>query len=127
MKLKDARSAYDYLSGKLSEVVRQLSFAGIAVIWMFKSGSGGIQFDDRLLWPLRFFVVVLALDLLHYAYASAAWSRFAYMEERQGVKDEDEVEPDERINWTSLFFFWGKALVCVIAYLIMLICLWSYF
>lgn len=125
MTLKDARSAYDYSSGKLSDLVRQLSFAGIAVVWMFKTGTGGIPFDVRLVWPLKFLVTALAFDLLHYTYASYAWSRFAHKQEREGAKDSDIVKPDEKINWPTLFFFWGKALLCVTAYGLLLIFLWD--
>jgi hypothetical protein len=123
--LKEARDSYGYSSGKLSDVVRQLSFAGIAVVWMFKTGTGGIPFDARLVWPLKFLVSSLALDLLHYAYAALAWGRFAHMREKDGVKDADEVFPDESINWISLVFFWSKAFLCVVAYVLLLICLWN--
>ncbi len=127
MILKDARNAYDYYSGKLSDVVRQLAFAGIAVIWIFKNGASVIPFDERLVWPLRFLVGALACDLLHYVYASLAWGRFAHMHGKDGTKDADEVEPDEKINWTSLVFFWFKAFLCVISYALLLICLWNRF
>jgi sugar/nucleoside kinase (ribokinase family) len=39
MKLSEVRDAYETLSGKASEIARQLSLAGIAVIWIFKSGT----------------------------------------------------------------------------------------
>ena len=35
MKLSEIRVAYEELSGKLSEINRQLCFAGFAVIWIF--------------------------------------------------------------------------------------------
>ncbi len=34
MNLERARKAYDYYTGKLSDVARQLSFAGIAIIYI---------------------------------------------------------------------------------------------
>ncbi len=39
MKLSDYRETYYEFSGKLSDVSRQLSFAGIALIWLFKLDS----------------------------------------------------------------------------------------
>jgi len=123
--LKEARGAYDYFSGKLSEIVRQLSFAGIAVVWMFKSESGGVPFDVALLMPLRFFVVSLALDLAHYGYGSLAWGRFAHVQEKQGVTDDHNVDPPDHINWPSIAFFWLKSVSCALGYLILIIRLWD--
>jgi hypothetical protein len=122
VKLKDARDAYYTYSGKLSDIVRQLSFAGIAVIWIFRASSenGGIVFQAVLIWPLLFLVVALALDLLHYLYGSIAWSLFAHCADKKGKRDEDEVEPHESINWPSNVFFYSKAAFCVIAYILLI-------
>ncbi len=35
MKLDEIRKAYEDLSGSLSSVVRQINFAGIAIVWIF--------------------------------------------------------------------------------------------
>ena len=122
MKLKDARDAYYQYSGKLSDIVRQLSFAGIAVIWIFRASpeNGGIVFQAVLIWPLLFLVVALALDLLHYLYASIAWSSFAHRADKKGKEDEDEVCPHESINWPSNIFFYSKAAFCIIAYILLI-------
>jgi len=37
MKLAQARGHYEYFSGKASDISRQLGFAGIALIWVFKT------------------------------------------------------------------------------------------
>ena len=88
-------------------------------------GTGGIPFDARLVWPLKFLVSALACDLLHYAYAAIAWGRFAHLHDKEDVKDSEEVFPHEAINWTSLALFWTKAFFCVVAYVLLLICLWN--
>lgn len=36
MKLVNVRETIDYNTGKTSEIVRQLGFAGIALIWILK-------------------------------------------------------------------------------------------
>lgn len=41
MKLQDVRSTYYELSGKTSDLVRQLGFAGIALIWLFRTDLAG--------------------------------------------------------------------------------------
>jgi hypothetical protein len=122
--LKEARESYYELSAKLSELIRQLSFAGIAVIWMFRVGSdtGGIAFDRCLIRPLLLFVCALVLDLFHYLYGSIAWSRFAHVQEKKkGKKDDDKVSPSDWINRPSLFLFYGKTAVCAYAYVFLVL------
>jgi hypothetical protein len=122
MKLKDAREYYNQRSTKLSEVVRQLNFAGIAVIWLLRTGekTGGIPYNDFLLWPLGLFVASATFDLLHYAYASAAWGIFHRHKEKELKNNQDaEFHAPAAINWLSNLFFWGKSIVTVAAYLLL--------
>lgn len=122
MKLKDAREYYNQRSTKLSEVVRQLNFAGIAVIWLFRTGekTGGIPYNDSLLWPLGFLVASATFDLLQYAYASAAWGIFHRAKEKElNHNQETEFHAPAAINWLSNFFFWGKAIMTVAAYFLL--------
>ena len=39
MKLEDVKNAYETLSGTASQIIRQLSLAGIALIWLFNIGT----------------------------------------------------------------------------------------
>ena|SRR2546430_13063717 len=119
MKLRDAREFYNQRSTKLSDVVRQLYFAGIAVIWLLRTGdkAGGIPFNESLLWPLGLLVTAATFDLLHYAYASAAWGIFHRKKEKAIKHDQDkEFRAPASINHLTLFFFWGKTVLTVIAY-----------
>lgn len=114
MKLSDAREAYYNYSGQLSSVSRQLCFAGIAVVWLLK-GEGNLP--GGLWLPLVFFVVSLALDLLHYLLASIVWSNVARVyEKRLGVDDDAKFECKKYVNWPALFCFYPKAVCCVAAY-----------
>jgi len=122
MKLKDAREYYTQRTTKLSEVVRQLNFAGIAVIWLFRTGdkAGGIPYTDVLLWPLGLLVASATFDLLHYAYASAAWGIFHRTKEKELKHDQNtEIHAPAAINWASNFFFWGKTIMTVAAYFLL--------
>jgi len=122
MKLKDAREYYSQRSTKLSEVVRQLNLAGIAVIWLFRTGekTGGIPYNDSLLWPLGMLVASATFDLLHYAYASAAWGIFHRQKEKNLDHNQDkEFHAPAAINWPTNFFFWGKAILTVAAYFLL--------
>ena len=48
MKLEDIRDAYSGKSATASEVSRQVSFSGIALIWVFKT-----QHDNALVLPIK--------------------------------------------------------------------------
>ena len=120
MKLKDVRVSYNYYTGKLSDIVRQLCFAGIAVVWIFRKGDEGISIEQDLIGPLILFVFALGLDLLHYVYASAAWGIYAHRKEKEGHSDDDHVSPHDSINWFSLLCFWGKSIGCILAYVLLL-------
>ena len=122
MTLEDALEYYNQRTAKLSEVVRQLNFAGIAVIWLFRTGqkTGGIPYNDSLLWPLGLLVASATFDLLHYAYSSAAWGIFHRKKEKE-LKHNNKAEfhAPAAINWLSNFFFWGKAVMTVAAYFLL--------
>jgi hypothetical protein len=148
VKLKEAQDTYESRSTRVSEIVRQLNLAGIAVIWLFRNGdkTGGIPYNDALLWPLGFFIISAGFDLLQFAYASAAWGIFSRQQEKKlnqridekerkrgneerrrkrgsveakdaDVEDDDEIdEAPGAINWVSNSFFWGKAILTVVGY-----------
>ena len=127
MKLEDAREAYYTASGKLSDVTRQLGLAGIAVVWIFRSGdksAAGISWTHFLLWPLACFVTTLMADMLQYAYASLAWGIFHRSKERslQQLKLSVEKQAEEnfkaprQINYLTDAFFWSKAMFASIGY-----------
>jgi hypothetical protein len=94
MKLEDTRKAYQEYSKAASDVTRELAFAGIAVIWIFRitnaaSGVPGIPATLHL--PLVLFVVALGLDLLHYATGTVIWGTFGRFKERQEGVTRDTV------------------------------------
>lgn len=75
MDLKDARENYVYFSGQASTVVRQLGFAGIAIIWIFSEGDkpNRATVPRDLLVPGLLLVVALASDLLQYVAGALCW------------------------------------------------------
>jgi hypothetical protein len=112
VKLQDARENYYTLSGKASDVARQLAFAGLALIWVFKTsqGAGLSLVPPPLFPPALMFAVTLALDLLQYVAAAMVWGIYHFVQERTR-KDEDEFDAPLLINVPALFFFWAKFLV----------------
>ena len=119
MKLVDYRTDYYTFSGKASDVARQLAFAGIALIWIFKVEKGGpLALPEDVLFPAGAFVVALSLDLLHYVYAALVWGAFStYQKSWKKKKDQDEL-PDAPsfLNWPALACFWLKLLAVLIGY-----------
>jgi len=83
IKLSDCQEAYYLFSGKASDIARQLSFAGIAIVWMFKPiNKLNIAIPHSLLIPLFLFSLSLFLDLLHYIYSAVVWGCFHRKEEK---------------------------------------------
>lgn len=127
MKLEKCREAYSDYSGRASDVARQLAFAAIGVAWLFKGEGRAIPAEEAavrwmLFRALGWSAVSLALDLLQYAYAAAAWGLFCWFREkaqmkRDGVlKDDEECEVPSPINWPTFVFFWVKLVTLAIAY-----------
>lgn len=111
MKRKDLRDRYEYHTGKASDVGRQLAFAGIAVVWLFRVGEPtSALFPPELLAPLVFFVLALGLDLAQYVVCSIVWGVYnRYREVRRShIADDATFEAPVWINAPGLLFFWGK-------------------
>jgi hypothetical protein len=122
VKLTDSRAYYTRHSTSLSNVSRQLAFAGIAVIWIFVLRKDGqVTINDQLILPLGFFVAGLAFDLLQYMYASAAWSYFNRKKELDSSIDENtEFTAPRIINWPTITFFWFKSITVMLGYITIL-------
>lgn len=121
MKTEDVRGFYEYSSGKVSELVRQLGFAGIAVIWLFKvDAHGSPKISADLVLPLTLIVGALALDFLQYAVASVVWASFNRLKEYQAVGADEEFLAPRWINWPALFCFWVKTALLAVAYFFLL-------
>ncbi len=121
MKLKDARENYYDFSRKTSDIVRQLGFAGIALIWIFKTESNGKQIlPGDLIQAATFIITGLTFDLLHAVAGTAAWGIYHRYKETTGTKERAEFLAPRWINWGSIVFFWVKTLLMVIAYIYLL-------
>lgn len=118
MKLEDYKKDYQEFSGLASNRVRSLAFGGIAVTWIFRTGSGNsTRIPSELLFPLLLFVISLGMDFLHYLIASAIWGLFHRWKERQNLPPEIEIRAPVYFNWFALFMFWGKAASVVLGYI----------
>ncbi len=117
MKLSEARENYYFHSEKSSDIARNLGFAGIALIWVFKvEVDGEPSVPSGLLLPAFFLVLGLISDFLQYVSASLLWGAFHRSQEKAGIAQEADVEASKYINYPALIFFWGKLALIFIAY-----------
>jgi hypothetical protein len=131
MKLADLREAYQFFSEKTSELVRNLGFAGIALIWIFKVTVGNRDVVPSELVPAGTLIVIgLALDLLHAIVGTATWGIYNRIKEKEldarAEKDQN-FNPEEEdflapvsINWPALVLFWAKIVAMLIAYVMLI-------
>jgi hypothetical protein len=124
VKLAEYRKTFYEFSGKASDVSRQLAFAGIAIIWLFKSdlpGEGHSTIPHALIFPGILIVTALAADLLQYILASLIWRLYyRYLEKRRVPPDaETQHSPWLEIPITALF--WAKVFLVILAYIFILL------
>jgi hypothetical protein len=117
MKLSDVRDAYEGLSSKASDIIRQLSLAGIALVWLFKSGGASAPILDKpLLRAALFIFVALLIDLVQYLSGATIWFLYFRAKEKKGLTLDAETKAPEWLNWPAWTFFYLKAAAMLIAY-----------
>jgi hypothetical protein len=115
---------YSDASRKASEILRQLGFAGIAIVWFFGggevTGGGEINVNPALLVPGAFIIVALLFDFLQAAYNTALWGIMGwYFEQRK--QQRTDIDYPGKLLWPPVVFMWAK-LVCIgVAYVLLAI------
>lgn len=76
-------------SGQTSSINRQISYAGIAVLWILASNDASqILSNPSLLYPALCFVAALGFDFLQYFSASVVWQLYCkYLEKKDKAGD----------------------------------------
>jgi hypothetical protein len=115
MKRADARAAYDDYSRSTSDKVRQLAFAAIGVVWVFRPDAS-LQLPRTLLWAATFAVIVLALDVLQSLYGTIAWGVLHRRKEHEGLGHDAEFKAPREINWPTNSLFAGKVVALAVCY-----------
>ncbi len=136
MKLEDTREIYYETTGKVSDLVRQLGFAGIAIIWVFKTQSDGRQIIPKGFLPAGILIVLaLAADLFQYAASVQIWDKFNRNKETeltekaeilsaQGVSydvEEEDFDAPDSINDLTKRLFWTKFVLMFAAYVYLIL------
>jgi hypothetical protein len=116
-KLSDYMAVYYEFSGKASDVARNLAFAGIALIWLFRiENEPTPRIPPQLLPPLTLLAMSLGLDLLQYISATCVWGIFQWHHERT-LKDKSQDPQLAASTWLKLpqFGFFALKLISVLA------------
>jgi hypothetical protein len=126
-KLSEFKKDYQELSGKASDVARQLSFAGIAIIWIFRvNKDSGVTLNSELILPTILLCCSLACDLLQYIWGSIVWGSFhRYHEKRTDSKYDPELTAPPILNWPSLAFFYLKLIGVILSYIFIIKYCWD--
>jgi len=118
VRLDDVKNAYEALSGTASSIIRQLSLAGIGLIWLFNIGTGAKPaLPHQLLQGALFIFLALFFDLLQYLVGTFTWFLYFRKKERAGTPPDQDFLAPAWINWPTWFLFSVKAACMLVAYL----------
>lgn len=119
MKLSDYKDDYYVFSGLASSASRQLAFAGIALLWLFKSGdNGAYKLPKQLFVPAAALIIALACDILHYVTGSLIWGTFFRSNEKKTkeIGEDPELEAPSYYSWPITALFFLKIIAVIFAY-----------
>ncbi len=122
--LKEWQNDYESDSTIISELIRNLSFAGIGLIWIFKNSEpSGKLLPQALICPILLIVVALFIDLLQYIWRIGV-NYFTYRKHEKLLNENkidkkliDDIQINPifmRITWV---FFVFKIILVLSAYL----------
>jgi hypothetical protein len=129
MDLIEYNKKADEYTAKASEIIRQLAFGGIAIIWLFKTTINGKDVIDRfLIYPLAVLALTLLIDLFQYLLGAIIWKRFFRREEqkreRNNVKDAD-VRAPKKLSAPLYILFGLKSILMLTSYILIVIFLFN--
>ena len=116
-KLQDYRVAFYEFTGKVSDNVRALALASVAIVWVFKiQDDKTLSIPDDLQMALFMSVAALGFDFLQYLVNSFIWYCFYRSKEIEGCPEEKEVYSNEWWNVPGYLFFLLKIICLFISY-----------
>jgi hypothetical protein len=128
MKLADARKAHEEYSGKASDICRQLAFAGLGIVWIFKTDvpNGVLQVPQLLVPATVALVVALCSDLLQYVWGATAWGYYHRVKEKHFNRDQSrDFAAPIWMNWPTNIFWYGKIAGVMVGFVYILLYLKS--
>ncbi len=128
MQLKSYLKDYHEFSGKASDISRQLAFAALAIIWIFKGeGTQKLIIPSLLVKSGAYISVALLLDFLQYVISSIIWKTFHAYHEKKGVSADKEIKASEWLAVPGWICYFGKLVFVLIGYSFLLQFLFSRF
>lgn len=116
MKFTQIREEYYIHTAKASDVMRQLTYAGLGVIWIFKAGSA-LPIVPRSMVPAALsFVLALVSDLLQYLVLAESWRRVAVQADKAVDAEEDEYGVPAATNVWGVRLYRSKAIFLGLGY-----------
>ncbi len=117
MKIEFVRGRYEYYSGKVGELTRQLGLGGIALVWAFKGPNDKSPIIPvPLILPAALIALSLGCDFLQYVLGALFWGVFHRLKEWNRIAGDQDFDAPDWINWPALVFFWLKILCMIVAY-----------
>jgi amino acid transporter len=121
MKLSEFRKVSNDYTSKASEITRQLSLAGIAIIWLFKNPDR----DENLLHPnlkcsLLLLSFALFFDLVQYIAGGITWIVFFRKQEKKYIDDtsDPEIKAPTTMSIPIYIFYALKIILMLISYIL---------
>jgi hypothetical protein len=101
MKLQECRDAEVNYSKRASDIARNLGFAGLAIVWIFKQDvAGRLVVPIGLVWATVLIVIALGIDFAQYVFGALYWGRFVRQKEAELV-----INPGQRDEFTNPLWY----------------------
>jgi hypothetical protein len=123
MELKGYKTEADYFTKAVSDLIRQLAFAGIAIIWIFKISANPNDklivnqphlIPNELLLPLFFLVMTLVFELLQFLIPAIIYTLY-FREEEKKNNNNTTVNVTAPIWYTYPgYTFWGLKIISLV-------------
>lgn len=111
---------------KVSENIRTLAIAELAIVWIFIEKQANQYFiPPGLVFPIVLVVIALVLDFIQYVYKSIAYHvvfrRFEYqLEKKKITENNNRLYVDLWINRISYIIFYTKVIVLTVSYIFLI-------
>jgi hypothetical protein len=119
--LSDVWSFYDRYNQAVTDLCRQIAYAGIAVIWVFRVSAGGLNKLPRNLFIAGFLLVLcLFLDFCQNVAGSLLYDAYGRRKEKEIGNNEERFLQPNWLLWPMDLFFFAKVGALVVGYVLIL-------
>lgn len=121
MKRSEVDEEDKFYTGKASDVVRQLSLLGFAMIWIFKRETpAGPAVPLELRISAILFAAALLFDFLQYVVGATGWVWYNKKLYRLNTSRDAIVTPPDRLYYPAYIAFYAKVALVVLAFVALL-------